>query len=171
MIEDFEQLYNKHAKQVYNLVLHYVQNTQDAEEITQDVFVSAYEQLQQFRSESAIGTWIYRIAINKSLDFLKAKKRKKRFALFSLFTPENEPRHFEHPGVLMEHEEETKQLFGYINNLPDNQKTALILQKIDGKSIAEIGIIMDLGTKAVESLVQRAKTNLLKKLNEAKDGK
>lgn len=171
MAENFEQIYNNHVKQVYNLALQYVQNAEDAEEITQDVFVNVHQQLQNFRAEANLSTWIYRIAVNKSLDFLKGKKRKKRFGLFSVFTSANEPAHFDHPGVLMEYEEETKLLFQLINDLPDNQKTALILQKIEGKTMLEVAEIMEISPKALESLLQRAKTNLLKKMNPAKDDK
>ena len=169
MATDFELLYEKHSKKVYNLALQYVQNSDDAQEITQDVFLSIYQQREKLREESTISTWIYRITVNKSLDFIKAKKRKKRFALFSVFTAHNEPSHFDHPGVILEHEEETKALFGHINGLPDNQKTALILQKIEGKTMTEVAEIMEITPKAVESLLQRAKINLIKKLEEARD--
>jgi RNA polymerase sigma-70 factor (ECF subfamily) len=167
----FEELYNQHKNLVYNLALQYVQNTEDAEEITQDVFVSVYEKLDSFRQESKHSTWLYRITINKSLDFIKAKKRQKRFSFFTtLFHEETgEVKHqvsdFNHPGVLMEEKEQLRKLFSLINELPDNQKTALILMKIEEKSQAETGEIMNLSPKAVESLVQRAKSNLAKKLN------
>ena len=156
---------------VYNLALQYVQQTEDAQEITQDVFVSVHQSFHQFREQSTVTTWIYRIAINKSIDFLKARKRKKRFGfLTSLFYDESNDLiydlpSFDHPGIQLEHKERLEQLFNYINQLPDNQKTALILSKIEKKSQAEIAIIMELSAKAVESLVQRAKTNLLKKIN------
>lgn len=166
----FEELYNEHKKLVYNLALQYVQNIEDAEEITQDVFVSVYENLDNFRKDSKHSTWLYRITINKSLDFIKSKQRQKRFSFFtSLFHDEsNEPKHqvsdFNHPGVLLEEKEQLKNLFALINGLPDNQKTALILMKIEGKSQNETAEIMNMTPKAVESLVQRAKTNLSKKL-------
>lgn len=169
MTDNFEQIYNEHVKRVYNLALQYVQNTEDAQEIAQDVFIAVYQQLDSFRSEANLSTWIYRIAVNKSLDFIKAKKRKKRFGLFSIFTTANEPAHFEHPGVLLEYQEETKILFEHINDLPENQKTVLILQKIEGKTMHEISEILEISPKAVESLLQRAKTNLLKKINHAKE--
>lgn len=159
-----ELLYEKHAKQVYNLALQYVQNVNDAEEITQDVFVAAYKSLDKFRNESNYSTWLYRITINKSLDFLKAKKRKKRFFWFTNELTENDLIEFEHPGVLVENKEETAFIFSCINELPDNQKTALILNKIEQLPLAEIAGIMELSPKAVESLVQRAKTNLSKKI-------
>lgn len=159
-----ELLYEKHAKRVYNLALQYVQNAHDAEEITQDVFLAAYRSLDKFRNESSHNTWLYRITINKSLDFLKAKRRKKRFFWFTSELTENDSIEFEHPGVLIENKEETAFIFSCINELPDNQKTALILNKIEQLSLAEIAGIMELSPKAVESLVQRAKTNLSKKI-------
>jgi RNA polymerase sigma factor (sigma-70 family) len=134
----FEQLYTTHSRQVYNLSLHYVQNSHDAQEITQDVFLSVHQSIDHFRLEANYSTWIYRITVNKSLDFLKVKKRKKRFAFFTEFSAKNEPVHFDHPGVLLEFKEETKQLFSYIDGLPDAQKTALILNKIEHKSQGEI---------------------------------
>jgi RNA polymerase sigma-70 factor (ECF subfamily) len=167
---NFQELYNTYSKMVFNLALQYVQNVEDAEEIAQDVFVSIHQSLESFRGEANISTFIYRIAINKSLDFIKAKKRKKRFAFISaLFFPDsNEVKHeqheFNHPGVLMEQDEATRRIFKYINELPENQKTALILSKIEHKSQKEIAEIMELNVKAVESLIQRAKVNLQKKL-------
>ena len=70
-----------------------------------------------------------------------------------------------HPGVLIENQEGTAFIFSCINELPGNQKTALILHKIEQLPLAEIAVIMELSPKAVESLVQRAKTNLLKKID------
>lgn len=155
---------------VYNLSLHFVQNILDAEEITQDVFISVYQSLSQFRKESEISTWIYRITINKCKDHIKAKNRKKRFAqITSLFFKEtlnivHDVPEFNHPGVLLEYTEELEQIFAHINSLPGNQKTAIILQKLEHKSQAEIAEILDINIKAVESLIHRAKENLSKKM-------
>lgn len=162
-----ELLYEQYARQVYNLALQYVQNVNDAEEITQDVFLSVHKSLDKFRNEANHNTWIYRITINKSLDFLKAKKRKKRFFWFTNELSENDSVEFDHPGVLMEYQEETEFIFSCINELPDNQKTALILNKIEQLSLSEIAGIMELSPKAVESLVQRAKSNLSKKIKDS----
>lgn len=161
-----ELLYEKYAKQVFNLALQYVQNVNDAEEITQDVFLAAHNSLDKFRNESSQSTWLYRISINKSLDFLKAKKRKKRFFWFTNELSENDSIELNHPGVLIDNKEETTFIFSCINQLSDNQKTALILNKIEQISIPEIAEIMNLNPKAVESLVQRAKGNLEKLLKE-----
>jgi RNA polymerase sigma factor (sigma-70 family) len=170
----FDEIYDQYNNLVFNLSLQYVQNTNDAQEITQDVFVSVYHSLDNFKNNSKVSTWIYRITINKSLDFLKAKKRKKRFAfIISIFGDTNDIVHdsknFEHPGVLLEQKEALEKIFCSINKLPNNQKTALILNKIEYKSLAEIGEIMELSTKAVESLVQRAKKRLSGILNEIEE--
>ena len=169
----FEELYQKHKNMVYNLALNYVQNIEDAQEITQDVFVTVYQTQNTFKEQSSVSTWIYRITINKCLDFLKAKKRKRRFAfLTSIFFENNSDlKHdrpdYNHPGILLEDKESLKVLFDRINELPDNQKTVLILHKIEQKSQAEVAEIMDLSPKAVESLMQRAKTNLAKKISQS----
>lgn len=163
---NIEDLYHEFGGMVYNIALQYVQNKEDAEEITQDVFYSIYLNLDKYRSEANIKTWVYRITINRSLDFIKARNRKKRFAVInSIFTFGNEVNnfeaaHFNHPGVLMEQKEAVKAIFAGINQLPENQKTALILNKIEAMSQKEIAEIMQLSTKAVESLIQRAKSKL-----------
>jgi RNA polymerase sigma-70 factor (ECF subfamily) len=171
---DFDQIYKEHASLVFNVALSYVQNKEDAEEITQDVFVSVYNKLSDFEQKAKVSTWLYRITINKSLDYIKAKKRKKRFAFTtSLFSEKDggslhDPSNFDHPRVLMEQNVEMKKLYGWINELPEKQQTALILHKIEKKSQTEIAEIMDVSVKAVESMVQRAKSGLKKKMNEDK---
>ncbi len=173
----FQEIYDTYKKLVFNLALQYVQNYEDAEEITQDVFVSVHISINDFKGQSSVKTWVYRITINKSLDFIKAKKRKKRFGFFtSLFHEESgEVKHdspnFNHPGVQLEHKEALAELFKHINDLPDNQKTALILSKIEQKKQAEVAEIMNMSSKAVESLIQRAKTNLLKKIDNSEGSK
>jgi RNA polymerase sigma factor (sigma-70 family) len=161
----FDEIYFEHHKLVFNLALQYVQNIQDAEEITQDVFVKVFDSLNSFKNQSSLKTWIYRISINQSLDFIKAKNSQKRSFISSIFSLNNEnfkfePANFNHPGIELEQKEGYKKIFEAINQLSDNQKTAIILLKIDDKSQAETAEIMNLSVKALESLFQRAKKNL-----------
>jgi len=164
----FLQLFEENKKKVFNISLNIVQNIEDAEDLTQEVFIEVHHSLHLFREQAAVSTWIYRIAVNKSLDFVKAKKRKKRFAyLTQLFHPEtgeplHEVSHFDHPGVLTENKERSKYLFAAINKLPDHQKSAFVLSQIEGFSQREIAEIMKTSAKAVDSLIQRAKINLRK---------
>jgi RNA polymerase sigma-70 factor (ECF subfamily) len=151
-------------------VLSYLQSAEDAEEVTQDVFLEVHQKRAEFREEAQISTWVYRIAINKSLDFLRFKNRKKRFAfLSSLWNQESgelqyDHTNFIHPGIQLERKELSKYLFKALNQLPESQKTAFILIYVEGLPYAEASKIMDIGIKALESLVQRAKKNLREKL-------
>jgi RNA polymerase sigma-70 factor (family 1) len=163
----FQEIYHEHQKMVYNLALNYLQNTQDAEEVTQDVFVKIHAKLPSFEGKSSIKTWVYRITINHCLDFLKAQKRQKRFAIFkNIFNTENQiqydPPDFNHPGVQLEDREALENLYKKINELPENQKTAVILKYLDDLPQREIAVVMDISEKAVESLLQRAKQQLKK---------
>lgn len=122
----FETIYHEFKVMVFNLALHYLQNIEDAEEVTQDVFVKVYHSLSQFQQKSSHKTWIYRITINQCLDFTKKKNSRKRFYLFGPKS-ENEREYlnttnFEHPGILMENQEAAAQLFAVINTLTENQK-------------------------------------------------
>jgi RNA polymerase sigma factor (sigma-70 family) len=161
----FNQLYAEYSNMVYNLALNYLQNEPDAEEVSQDVFLKVYESMDTFQGKSSIKTWIYRITINKSLDALKAKTRKKRSLFVSFFLGGTDyelknVHHFDHPGALLEQKENVALLFKAIDQLPEQQKTALILSKIESKNNTEISEIMQVSISSVESLVFRGKKKL-----------
>lgn len=169
----FKAVYDEFNKLVFNLALSYVQHADDAQDITQEVFVKIYQHYEKHDAATAsMKTWIYKITINHCLDFLRSKKTKKRFGFISsLFSPvTNEPVaeavQFYHPGVAAEDKEDLQQLFCLINELPGNQKTALILTKIEDRPQVEVAEIMGTSIKAVESLLQRAKQTLAKKLKD-----
>jgi RNA polymerase sigma-70 factor (ECF subfamily) len=166
----FEKLYHEYRVLVFNVALNYLQNLEDAEEITQDVFVKVYHSLGNFNQKAAVKTWIYRITINQCLDFIKKKNSQKRFYIFGKKS-QNEHEYlnastFEHPGILMENKEEGAILFEVINTLTENQKTAFLLSKLDGMSNPDIAEIMQLSISSVESLIFRAKASLREKLAE-----
>lgn len=171
-IIDFTTLFESHKNRVFNTVLSLLQNQHEAEDVTQEVFIRIFETLPQFKGESNISTWVYRIAINKSLDFLKAKKAKKRSAfLISIFGEKEDYKPIEipdfvHPGIALERKEQAQELFGAINALPENQKIAFTLNKIEGLSYAEIAEVMQTSTSSVESLLFRAKQGLQKSLKD-----
>jgi RNA polymerase sigma-70 factor, ECF subfamily len=172
--QQFKSLYNVHKNVVYNLCLHYVLNAEDAQDITQEVFVKVYQRYHQYDTKAAsLKTWICRIAINHCLDFLKAKKTKKRFGFItSLFHPDTnealpDAMNVNHPGLESEDKEALQKLLQIIYALPANQKTAIILSKIEDRTQKEVAEIMNTGIKAVESLLQRAKQTIHKKLTES----
>ena len=164
-----EQIYKEYIGLVYNLCLNYLQNTEDAEEVSQDVFVKIFQKHKTFNNKSSLKTWIYRITVNQCLDFLKAKKSKKRFGFVIPIYDNSDSfsySDFKHPGILLENKEATEYILKLINELPPNQKTALLLKAIDDLSQKEISAIMNISEKAVESLLSRAKSNLKTKINE-----
>lgn len=166
----FKYLVETYSDRVYNTVLSFVQHAEDAEDIAQEVFIEVYQSIEKFKNESKLFTWIYRIAVSKSLDHLKSKKRKKRFAFVqSLFGDEGisllaDKPHFEHPGVLLENKEHSKVLFFAISKLSENQQTAFNLNKVEGLSYNEVSEVMQVSVSSVESLLFRANQNLKKLL-------
>ncbi len=157
----FKSIYNEYAKLVYNLSLHYLKNQEDAQEATQDVFVKIYKKIEGFNNKSSLKTWIYRITINHCLDVIKSKNRKLR-TLFSREYEDNDKIDFDHPGIKIESKEAVERIMGAIGELPENQKTALILKSIEGLSQKEIAEILSIKEKALESLLSRARANLKK---------
>ncbi|HTD93620.1 MAG TPA: sigma-70 family RNA polymerase sigma factor [Chitinophagaceae bacterium] len=156
---------------VYNTALGIVQNAEDAEDIAQEVFVQVYQSISSFKGDSKFSTWLYRIAITKSLDHERHKKRKKRFAFVkSLFGEESQimihPPDFNHPGVVMDKKEEAARLFNAISRLPENQRIAFTLHKMEGLSYQEVSDVMKTTISSVESLMHRARTNLKKTLTD-----
>ncbi|MFN0014376.1 MAG: RNA polymerase sigma factor [Saprospiraceae bacterium] len=165
----FEDIFEQHQHSVFNLCLHYLQNTEEAEEAAQDVFVKIHARLSTFAGKSSLKTWIYRVTVNHCLDILRARKRQKRFAYVSgllglPFEAVYDKPHFDHPGVLMEDREALESLFRTIYTLPENQRTAIILRYLDDLPPPEVAEVMSISLKAVEALLQRGKQNLEKKL-------
>lgn len=95
----FRELYDLYSEKVYNTAISYTKNTQEAEEITQDVFVKIHKNASKFKGDSALSTWIYRITVNTSLNSLK---KKKRWSIFHAQANQLEKADFEHPGVVLE---------------------------------------------------------------------
>lgn len=165
----FRALVEIYQDRVYNTVIGIVQNAEDAEDVTQEVFIQVYKSIGTFKGESKLSTWLYRIATTRSLDLLRSRKSKKRFGFIQrLFGDGAEPTveipDFNHPGVALDKKENAAKLFKAIAQLPENQKTAFVLHKLEDLSYQEVAGIMKTSVPAVESLMHRAKLNLRKLL-------
>jgi RNA polymerase sigma-70 factor (ECF subfamily) len=163
----FKFLVDTYQDRVFNTAIGIVQNAEDAEDVAQEVFIQVYRSIHSFKGESKLSTWLYRIATTRALDLLRSRKSKKRFGFMQrLFGDENEPIHelpdFNHPGVALDRKENAARLFKAINQLPENQKTAFTLHKLEDLSYQEISEAMQTSVAAVESLMHRAKQNLRK---------
>jgi RNA polymerase sigma factor (sigma-70 family) len=156
---------------VYNTALGILQNAEDAEDTAQEVFTQVFQSIHTFKGDSKFSTWLYRITTSKALDHLRRLKRKKRFAVIQrLFGDNNEvtvdPPDFHHPGVSLDNKENAAAVFKAVEKLPENQKIAFTLNKLEGLSYQEISEIMETSVSSVESLLHRAKTNLRKWLED-----
>ncbi len=163
----FKEIVDARHVMIYNVLLGILQNAEDAEDVAQDVFVQVYESIGSFKQESKLSTWLYRIAVTKAMDYLRHKRRKKRFAFIqSIFGKNdeliNDPPDFFHPGIALENKQDAALLFKAVKSLPKNQHTAFVLNKVEGLSYQEVGEIMNLSLSAIDSLLQRAKSNLRK---------
>ncbi len=168
--DSFRELVEYYSKMVINTCFGFLRNQEDAEDIAQEVFVEVYKSVKKFRGDSKLSTWIYRIAVTKSLDQIKMRKRKKRAAqLKSLLGMDDQEMELpansnSNPENITEKEERKRVLQIAIDSLAENQKVAITLNKIEGFSYKEISEIMDTTVSAVESLIVRAKKNLKEKL-------
>ena len=165
----FKYLVDNYQGRVFNTAIGIVQNAEDAEDVAQEVFIQVYRSIHNFKGESKLSTWLYRIATTRSLDLLRSRKSKKRFGFIQrMFGESNEPMHeipdFNHPGVALDRKENAAKLFKAIAQLPENQKTAFTLHKLEDLSYQEISEVMQASVAAVESLMHRAKQNLRKML-------
>jgi RNA polymerase sigma-70 factor (ECF subfamily) len=161
----FKSFVNEHRDRLFNLVLNKVQHIEDAEEITQDIFIAVFHKPEAFRGDSAISTWLYRIAINKCIDHLRKKNSRSKWSFTGLFSKQEETidsPEFSHPGILMENREKAAILFNAMKQLPEKQHTAWILSEIENMSDKEISAIMNVSVSSVESLLVRARKNLKK---------
>ena len=164
LLDDFQQ-------KVFATCISFVPNTEDAEDIAQEVFVEVFNSIHKFKGDSKLSTWIYRITTNKCLEFIRKKNTKKRFAFLQSITgnaiPMDKTSYFtemNHPGVVLENKETSETLFYAINQLPEAQRVVFTLHKIDGKSYKEISEITNKSLSSIESLMFRSKKSLQKLL-------
>jgi len=169
-LDAFRGLVDQYQNRVINTCFGFLKNKQDAEDTAQEVFIEVYRSIADFREDAKLSTWIYRIAVTKSLDLIRKKNRKRRMGSIQKKLglkaeieeapapmsngPENRLERRERAGILKQ----------AMDSLPDTQKVAITLSKYEGFKSQEISEIMSISVSAVEALIHRAKANLRKKL-------
>jgi RNA polymerase sigma-70 factor (ECF subfamily) len=160
LLDDFQQ-------KVFATCISFVPNKEDAEDIAQDVFVEVFNSINNFKGDSKLSTWIYRITTNKCLEFIRKRNTKKRFAFLQSITGNEMPldkssyfTEINHPGIILENKEKSEVLFKAINKLPESQRVMFTLSKVDGLSYKEIAEITGNSLSSVESVLFRSKKNL-----------
>ena len=162
----------KYQPLVFRTCIGFVHDKDDADDLTQEVFIQAYQSLSRFRGNSAFSTWLYRIAVNASLNSVRRSSKNFIVQRFnSLFGSEKtsdipfSQADADDPENILIRKEHVVRVQKAIDSLPENQRTAIILSKYDDLSQKEIAAIMNITEGAVESLLQRAKQNLREKLS------
>ena len=172
----FDLLVRKYQHKVVKLVLRYVRNPAEAEDIAQEAFIKAYRALPQFRGDSAFYTWMYRIAINTAKNSLASRDRSPIAYDLDLTDPEEshsvqtklqDP---DTPEGMALTEEIRRIVNSAIEALPEELKTAIVLRELDGLSYEEIAAAMECPVGTVRSRIFRAREAIDKRLREVFEG-
>lgn len=167
--EAFTVLVKTYQQVVLHTCFSFVHDHQQAEDLSQEVFIEIFRSISQFNKNAKLSTWIYKIAVNKSLDSIKYKNRKRRFALKSIFGVDADADKVSaglQPDKQLESKEKLRIIYAEIDKLPEKQKIAFNLSKIEGMSYQEIADTMNSSVSSVESLIFRAKKMLKENLTD-----
>lgn len=161
--EAFRRLYEAHKTTVYNVCLRIAGSLEEAEDLTQETFLTAYRSIEGFREASRISTWLYRIATNLALNH---RRRKKVLNWLSLdaFTGEAAASAEVPPDVALQLSERERLLWEAIEGLSARQRAAIVLNRFEGLSYEEVAEAMGTSLPSVEALLHRAKRELRKRL-------
>lgn len=142
-VNDFEKLVTAYEKNVYNIALRMVGDPDDAADMTQETFIKAYRALSSFRGDSKFSSWLYRIASNVCLDFLRSRSRHPQVSLSTV--DEDDRATFELPDMRQN---------------PEEQRQILVLRELGGLSYAELAQTLGLEEGTVKSRIFRARKRL-----------
>ncbi len=159
-----------YQQRVYSTAFSLLRSAEEAEDVAQEVFVEVYQTVARFRGDTALSTWLYRLATSRALQHRRRANAKKRFAYFtSLLGFHNqvlhEPPDHAHPLALLEGEQQLRLLLDRITRLPSQQQVAFTLRHEQDLSYEEIAAVLDTTVGAVESLLFRARQTLRKHLS------
>jgi len=167
----FEQLVQRYDRNVFRIANHITRNTEDAEDVVQDAFLKAYQNLDRFQENSKFYTWLVRIAVNESLMKLRKRRTAKTVSLDEDVKTEEDsvPREVAdwapNPEQLYNQSELQEILGKTIQGLPSGFRTVFVLRDVEGLSTEETAEALDLSVPAVKSRLLRARLQLRERLN------
>lgn len=165
----FKILVDGYKDRMYYTILNILQDPMEAEDVLQETFIQVFESIHSFKEESSLSTWMYKIAVRKALERIRKRKfRQRLLSVLPWWMPkeEKEKQGYINPGISAERKELAMKLFDAIKSLPENQRIAFSLIKVQGMKYEEVSEMMHLSVKALESLMSRANINLRKKLEQ-----
>ena len=167
----YRVLVERHQPIVFRTCMGFLHNKEDADDLTQDIFIQTYQTLTSYKGDASFSTWIYRIAVNACLNKVRKSSKNSFLQRFeNVFGGEKSkeysfPSADENPEALLINIEQKELVEKALNSLPEKQRIAIVLSKYDDLSQKEIAEIMETTEGAVEALIQRAKANLREKLS------
>lgn len=166
----YRGLVEKYQTRVYQMVYGMLRNQEDARDITQDAFVKAYDNLARFRLESSFYTWIYRIAMNLAIDFLRKQKRRGTTEFDETIANRDgtgaidEQHHQDSPSKSLERKQLYDRIMAALQELPEDQRQVILLRELEGLSYKEIADVMEIPEGTVMSRLYYARKKLQKLL-------
>jgi len=172
----FDALVLKYQHKLVKLVMRYVRNAAEAEDIAQEAFIKAYRALPQFRGDSAFYTWLYRIAINTAKNAVVSRDRSPieynldRSNSDESYDMQGRMKDSETPEGLVLTDEIRSTVNAAIDALPEDLRTAIVLRELEGLSYEEIAAAMDCPVGTVRSRIFRAREAIDRRLREVFEG-
>lgn len=174
----FDRLYRDHVDRMYRFAQRLCGSPDDAKDLVQETFLSAYRSLKDFRGESSISTWLYAIAAHACQRMRRKRKGEpeRELSLDALIPTADGDMPLQVPGSdltpeeRLEHKELRHSLFSAVHKLPKKYRMVLVLRDMEGLSAREVGAVMDLTERAVKSRLHRARLFLRHELNGQRPG-
>ena len=157
----FDFLVNKYYPRVYASLFSFTKSKEDSEDLAQQTFIKAWQQIESFRGDSAFFTWIYRIAINLAKNFVVSSSYKKQKANTSIQDVAIEFTSYENIESVLTHNQSMQEIKDFIKTMPESLKTAFTLRESEGKSYEEISIITNTPIGTVRSRIFRARESII----------
>jgi RNA polymerase sigma-70 factor (ECF subfamily) len=151
----FEELYRQHSARLFNLAWRMCGTRADAEDLLQEIFLLAYRKLPEFRGDSAVGTWLYRLAMNRCLDHLKSRQTRA-----SGVTTELDEETMPGPKRVADGGLRRIDLERAIARLPEGARAAFVLHDVEGFQHHEIATILGISEGTSKSQVHKARLKL-----------
>lgn len=153
----FQQLFQRHQERVYSVASRMMNNQEDALDMTQEIFLRAYQKIDKFKFTSAFSTWLYKLATNLCIDELRKRKRKADTVLLEEAISEADGNTPEENAILKDTQ---SQVWQAINSLKEKEKAIIILRDIEGVSYKEIAEILGYSLGRVKSRIHEARQKL-----------
>lgn len=167
-VNRFEELVDKYKDNVYNMVFHMTGSSQEEQDLAQEIFLLIYKNISNFNGESALSTWIYRISLNRCLDWQRKQQRRSKFILPILYKNNeelNDPMEnlsTQQPGPEEQllRNEQYQELHNGIKELPEKYQKVIILYHFQQMPYQRIAEILDIPARTVETQLYRGKQRL-----------